>query len=321
MTRTVGTGALQASVICLGTGSFGTAVPESEAFGILDRYVELGGSVLDTAHVYAAWVPQGAGMSERTIGRWLRACGLRKRLVIGTKGGHPDLGAMDVPRLSPAEIRQDLSESLDRLGLDAVDLYWLHRDDPGTPAGEILEALEEQRRAGLFRDYGASNWSVPRLREAAVYAEGRGISGFCASQVAFSLAVANPGFDRSGTIALEDAGRTYHQSTGMPVFAYTSQAKGFFSGKYARDAAPADEQGGKVRAAYFSETNFRRLERANRLAARLGRTANEVALGYLLAQSFPVFPIVGPRSPGQIAASCRAADLHLTPEDVAYLEG
>jgi aryl-alcohol dehydrogenase-like predicted oxidoreductase len=307
--------------ICVGTGRFGTAIGEAEAFGILDRYAELGGNFVDTAHVYAAWLPGGAGASERTVGRWLRARGARDRIVVGTKGGHPDLAAMEVSRLSPTEIRRDLAESLERLAVDRVDFYWLHRDDPAVPVSEILGCLNELIAQGLVRAIGASNWTPARLEEARAHAARTGVAGFCASQVAFSLAVPNPGFDRAGTLSLDREARRYHESTRLLLAAYSSQAKGFFSGKYARNMSAAGGAGPNVGGGYFSSANFDRLERATRLGQRLGRTANEIALAYLFSQPFPVVAIVGPRSAGQLAASCAAADLALDEAQVRYLEG
>ncbi len=315
-----GTG-LEVANVCLGTVRFGTAIPEETAFAILDRYVELGGDFVDTAHVYAAWLPGGAGASERTIGKWLRRTGMRGKVMVGTKGAHPDLATMDVSRLSPREIRKDLSESLDRLGIDRVDLYWLHRDDPAVPVSQILGSLDELMREGLVRAIGASNWAPGRLEEAGAFAERSGVRGFCASQVAFSLAVPNPGFDRAGTRSLDADARRYHERTGVPLVAYSSQAKGFFSGRYDRSMSRPGAAGPNVADGYFNDVNFERLERATSLAARLGRSGNEIALAYLFSQRFPVAAIVGSRTPEQVAASCGASDLALDEADLGCLEG
>jgi aryl-alcohol dehydrogenase-like predicted oxidoreductase len=146
--------------------------------------------------------------------------------------------------------------------------------------------------------------------------------GFCASQVAFSLAVPNPGFDRAGTLSLDAGARRYHEKTGLALAAYSSQAKGFFSGKYSRDRpGPASSGSPNVADGYFSDVNFGRLDRVTTLARKLGLTGNEVALAYLFSQRFPVVAIVGPRTTAQIAASCAAADLTLDEADVRYIEG
>ena len=119
------------SVLCLGTGGFGTRIPQDQAFQMLDRFAELGGNFLDTARVYAAWLPGGEGASERTIGAWLKSRDMAASCIVATKGAHPNLATMRISRLTPAEIAADVSASLEALGVEAIDLYWLHRDDPG----------------------------------------------------------------------------------------------------------------------------------------------------------------------------------------------
>jgi aryl-alcohol dehydrogenase-like predicted oxidoreductase len=310
---------LAPSRLCLGTGGHGTSIPRDEAFRLLDVFYACGGTFLDTAHVYAAWLPEGAGASERTVGAWIRSRGLQGKVVVGTKGGHPNLQTMHIPRLSAPEITHDLLESLHRLRSDRVDLYWLHRDDPERPVGEILGVLNEHLAAGRIGAIGASNWTIPRLREAEAYAREHQLTGFCASQIGWSLAEANASAaGYSGMLYMDDATWAAHRESGLPVVAYSSQANGFFSGKY-RPGVPTSNEG--LQKLYFSPENFRRLERAQVLAARRGRSANQIALAYLLSQPFPVFAAVGCRTVEQVRASCAAGDLDLSPVDVAYLLG
>ena len=131
---------LQVSVIGLGTDYFGSTIDRKLSMQILDRYVESGGNFIDTAELYARWIPGGEHQSEIFIGGWLRERGLRDALIISTKGGHPKLESMNVPRLSKREIESDLDSSLRRLGVDCVDIYWLHRDAP--------ERIEERAGGG-----------------------------------------------------------------------------------------------------------------------------------------------------------------------------
>ena len=195
---------LEPSVICLGTGGFGTALPRERAWAILDSFAEAGGNFADSAHVYASWLPDGAGASERTLGAWVRQRGVRDRFIVGTKGAHPDLKTMHISRMSPAEIGHDLMESLERLGMETIDIYWLHRDDPAVPVGEILGVLNEHMAAGRIRAIGASNWSVERLQEAEAYAQAHHLHTFCASQIGYSLAEAHPkGVSMDGTLYME----------------------------------------------------------------------------------------------------------------------
>lgn len=127
--------ALNVSPICLGTGEIGTRLDRNASFRLLDAYVDAGGNFLDTAHVYGDWVKDvERSICEKTIGAWLQSRANRARIVLATKGGHPDLHTMNVPRLSRAEIIQDIDESLQFLQTDVIDLYWLHRDDPLCPS-------------------------------------------------------------------------------------------------------------------------------------------------------------------------------------------
>ena len=161
---------LYPSSICLGTGLMGSTIDREHSFQLLDTLVEMGGNFIDTAHVYGDWVPGGKSLSEKTIGIWAKERGIRNRVMIGTKGAHPALSSMSIPRLSHREIVNDLDESLEYLQTEYVDLYWLHRDDPNRPVADILETLNEQVAAGKIRYFGCSNWRVQRIREAMQYA-------------------------------------------------------------------------------------------------------------------------------------------------------
>ncbi|MDQ2688080.1 MAG: aldo/keto reductase [Armatimonadota bacterium] len=302
------------SVVCLGTGSFGSAYTQDESFALLDAFAERGGSFVDTAHVYADWAPGGAGASERTVGRWLHSRGMADRIAIGTKGGHPRLETMSRSRLRPEEIARDLSESLERLQLDAVDLYWLHRDDPAVAVGEILTALNNQLRAGRIRALGASNWSTGRLTEAADFAARHGLTGFCASQIAWSLAQDRTAFDTAqGTISMDAAVLGYYCASGVKVIPYSAQAGGFFARPY--DALASRD------ARYHSPLNARRWDRVQTLAHARGCSANAMALAYLLNHPCGGVGIVGPHTLAQVADSCGASEIILTAEDLMFLEG
>lgn len=314
---------LSVSTVCLGAGGFGSDIAREDSFTILDAFFERGGNFVDSAHVYAAWIPGGGGASERTIGAWMRERGVRKEFIVGTKGGHPDLETMNVSRLSPAEITQDLNESLERLGTDHIDLYWLHRDDPALPVGEILGVLNEHLASGLIRAIGASNWSIARIEEARQYGEAHGLKTFCASQIGWSLAEVNPELQgQMGMCYMDEATMLYHDASLLPVVAYSSQAMGFFSGKFGPNGEGMETPKGQGLAHYYGlEENFKRLGRAGELAARRGCTLNQVALAYLFSQRFAGCGIVGSRSVAQVIDSCGAGDLILSAGEVAFLEG
>lgn len=312
---------LKPSAICLGTANLGWTTSEQESFRLLDAFLDLGGNFLDTAHMYADWAMPERSSSERLLGRWMAGGANRERVIVATKGGHPDL-ATGRSRLSPGEIRRDLLESLRFLDVQPIDLYWLHRDDPARPVGEMLEALEEARRQGLIRHYGCSNWRAGRMAEAREYAKEHGLQGFAANQPWWSLAEPKPETMAADLARMDREMYEFHRRTGLAAMPYSSQANGFFAGGYGREIAdPVSPSAHLVKAMYYREENFARLDRAVSLGRELGRTANEVALAYLLNQDFPVFPIVGCHTVTQLAATCRAADLALSRVQVEYLVG
>lgn len=306
---------LNVSQIVMGSTDIGTVIPEADAFDLLDVFYEAGGSFIDSAHVYAVWRPGGEGASERTIGRWLKARGLRHRVTVATKGAHPFLDSMTVPRMSRAEIAADLDESLARLDIDVIDLYWLHRDALTVPVEAIVETLAEFVRAGKIRYWGVSNWTTARIRAANDYAARRGLPGIVANQPLGSLAQPNMDAIPDKTlIALDASGLQFHRASGLPLVPYSSQAKGYFT-KRAENRLNATE-----RAWYDSPTNDRRFERVQEVARRYGVSITAIALAYLTSQSFPCTPIIGSHSVAQLRDSLAAADLTLTEDDIAYLE-
>lgn len=282
-------------VIALGIDAFGSGVAEADACALLDRFIAGGGALIDTAHCY------GDGASERCLGRWLAARGCRDRVLIASKGAHPQPGAPH--RLDAGSIAQDLGESLERLGCDRIDLYWLHRDDPAAPVEPILLALEGHRRAGRIRAYGASNWSPERLDAAAACAIRLGIPGFSAAQQGWSLAErVTPGWP--GCRYIGEAERRWHQRNRLALAAFTPQARGFF----AKDVAD-----------YDSPANRARRERARALASRRGATPNQIALAWLACQSFPGIAIAGSHRPTQLDDCLAAGAITLDPAEVAWL--
>jgi len=303
------------SLVALGTGAFGAGRGWREAFRLLDRYAELGGTVLDTAQVYP---PSNPGEGERIIGHWLRRRGMVSRMVISTKGGHPRIATMEQSRLSPEDLREDVMQSLERLGVDRLGLYWLHRDDEAIPVGEILDVVFGFQEQGLIGAIGASNWSRQRLEAARAWARQEGKPGFAASQMGWSLAEVSGPVAYAGMLYVGEAERAYHAETGLPLFAYSSQARGFFGPK-GLAACAGDEKARRSLAGYVSASNRGRLERAVRLAEKKGCTPNQVALAYLLSQPWPVVAIAGCGSVAQVEDSCGAADVRIEMEAIDRL--
>lgn len=312
---------LQPSVIALGTVALGSTLDEAASFRLLDLFLDLGGTFLDTARVYSDWLPGERSRSEKMLGRWLTARGTRDRVVLATKGGHPPLEDMRRGRLSRQDLQSDLEASLTDLRTDVVDLYWLHRDDPSHPVEDIVDTLNDLADSGALRAFGASNWSAPRLREANAYAGRAGLRPFVANQMQWSLAEPNPGSIGDPTlVVMNDATGHLHRESGLAAVPYSSQANGFFGGKYGRGKRQVDSPSARqVQKLYSNDANFGRLERVQEVAARLGRSPNAVALAALMAEPFPVFPIVGAYTLGQLEDSVGAGDLVLDAGTAEYL--
>ncbi len=309
------------SRLCLGTAGLGSSIDKHDSFQVLDAFFEHGGSFIDTAHVYAAWLPRGAGASERTVGEWIRSTGVRDQIVLATKGGHPPLEDMSRGRCGPEDLERDLEESLARLGLEGVDLYWLHRDDARRSVDDIVETLARFQQDGRINAYGGSNWTWERLAEAIAYARRRGLPTMAASQPGWALA------DRREDtkpypcmLYLDEATRQRHIEASFPIVAYSAQATGWFGAENAAWArkgfAGHAPRGGD---AYDTPENRQRLLRAIALAQRHDCTANQVALAYLLNQPFPVFPIIGTSRSEHVVEACEALDVVLTHEECEFL--
>ena len=308
--------------ICLGCGPLGSTLDNDASFRMLDAYLAAGGNFIDTAKVYADWLPVERSISEKTIGEWLHERRNRSRVVLSTKGAHPDLAAMHIPRMSPAEITGDLQASLQHLGVETIDIYWLHRDDPSRPVSEILETLAQQVQAGKIRYFGCSNWKTWRIREAQAYAADHGLPGFTGNQMMWSLAAADPNRLADKTLALmEPAMWSYHLESGLAAVPYTSQAGGYFT-KLAENRVN-NPSGGRVSNPanpYDTHQNRARLERIRQISAQTGLSITQIVLGYLRAQPFTTVPIVGPKTLAQLQDCLTAAEVQLSPEQVAFLE-
>lgn len=330
---------LNPSVICLGTGSMGATIDRDTSFQMLDAFLEAGGNFLDTAKVYSDWIPGERSRSEKTLGAWMKARNNRDRIVIATKGAHPDLQTMDKPRLKPEDIIGDIAASRHHLQVDVIDLYWLHRDDRNQSIESIIDTLNGEVKAGHIRYFGCSNWKADRIQQAAEYAGRSAQSSFVANQMLWNAAAIDPDGIADKTLAPMDAAMyELHLRTNLAAVPFSSQANGLFSkwsGTAPEDASSAGtklrkavvDTAKKVRDAisttspmYPKDVNLRRLSVIEQIAEVNELTISQVVLGYLLSQPFPTFPIVGCRHMGQLLDSLSAADVQLNPEEVAAIE-
>lgn len=287
--------------IILGTMGH-TLVPWPKTCAMLDRYFEAGGNALDTAFLYN---------TEQLIGQWLKLRGLRRHIVLIAKGGH-------ALRPTPQMASDQLCQSLERLQTNYVDLFLLHRDNPAVPVGEFVDMLNGHLRAGRIRAFGGSNWTIRRLVAANAYARRHKLRGFTASSPQFSLARWNEPMWENCVTAVDRASRRWYARTRMPLLAWSSQANGFFSGRYRSDD-PAHVVPKEVARVWFNTGNFERLKRVRELAAQKRVTGIQIALAYVLHQPLNIFPIIGPDNLDELRDSLGAAAVTLSPEEQAWL--
>ncbi len=288
----------------LGTVTFERANRDA-AFEVLDAWLAVGGTLIDTAAVYRL------GESEAVIGAWLRASGARDEVILMTKGVHPDQTDW-LSRMTPAEIDADLSASLARLGVSSVDLYLVHRDDPSVPVGVILEALASHVAAGRVGAFGVSNWSLERLDTALDYVVAHDLPPLaCSSSY---LGLASPvGTSWPGVVdASDEASRRWYTSHPLPLVAWSSIGNGFFR-------ADADLGAEHLRA-YRGPLNLARRTRVAELAAQRGLTPNQVALAWVLCQPCSPIALVGTTSVGHLREATEATGVSLTEAELRWLE-
>ena len=223
---------LKLSKIAKGADHFGVTIPKERAFALMDRYLELGGNVIDTARLYGRARPFDAEFahSEPIVGEWLRTRRNRDQVILVTKGAHPVIEDISKRRVNPECIADDLEMSLKALGVDYVDIYFLHRDDPEKPVSEIMDALDEHVKAGKIRAIGASNWTCARIDEANAYARAHGKTPFAISQIQWCAAYVKPNAWPDPTIvSMNETEYAGYIKNGLPVMAFSPQANGYFS--------------------------------------------------------------------------------------------
>ena len=307
--RRLGATDLEITPLVFGGNVFGWTADRATSFALLDAFVDAGGTMIDTADVYSAWIPgHKGGESESVIGEWLRAGGKRDKVLIATKVGMlPGEGG---EKLAPARIAAACEASLKRLGTDRIDLYFAHQDDEATPQEAALEAFGKLVDAGKVRVLGASNFHAARLKSANEAAEAAGLPRYHVLQPEYNL-VSRHKFEGE----LQD----YCIDHNIGVVPYYGLASGFLTGKYrSRDDLGKSVRGGRL--GDLLEGKGRKvLDALDAVSAESGATLAQIALAWLLAQPGVTAPIASATSVAQLAELMPAATLTLTPDQLARL--
>ena len=284
-------------------------------FNMLDDFVSYGGTVIDTAHDY--------GDSEKVIGMWFEAREIRNKMVVITKCGHGKDYVLPAENFS-GMVMQELTQSLEYLRTDYIDLYLLHRDNPLVPVEKIVDCMNMLLTKGFVRAYGVSNWEYSRVEKANEYAHKHGLKEIAVVSNNVSLAVPTCPFYK-GLVSVGKVGELWHKRTGIPLISWSSQARGFFTGRYAERMSKniggiEDWFTKRMYEVYCTDENFKRLRRAKDLGEKKGGySAVQVALSWVLHKPYPVVPIVGPHSKKNLISCIKATSLKLSESEIEWL--
>ncbi|HEV7812946.1 MAG TPA: aldo/keto reductase [Leifsonia sp.] len=311
--RTLGNSGTVVSSLALGTMTFGAEADEKTSHSLIDTYLDAGGTFIDTADVYSS------GTSETIIGAWLAAHpGRRDDIVIATKGRFPMGDGSNDLGLSRTHLRKALDSSLERLGVDHIDLYQMHAWDALTPIEETLRFLDDAVRAGKISYYGFSNYLGWQLTKAAATARLHGWAPPVTLQPQYNLLVR--GIEHEVVPAALDEN--------IGLLPWSPLAGGWLSGKYTRDQSPTGatrlgENPARGMEAWEKRNadprTWKIIDTVTRVASELNASASQVALAWLLVQPAVTSVILGARTTEQLEDNLGAADLRLKPDHIAAL--
>jgi aryl-alcohol dehydrogenase-like predicted oxidoreductase len=291
--------------LVLGGNVFGWTIDRDKSFAVLDAFYEAGGRMIDTAEIYSSWVPGNrGGESEAIIGEWQESRSVRRELLIGTKtdGNGGGLGTENVAKA--------LAGSLERLRTDYVDLYYVHKDDPDTPLGEVVAAYGAAIASGQAREIGLSNYSAERLAALVAEAERQGSAPFTVFQPEYNLVARSK---------YEGPLQELCVAKGIAVLPFYGLASGFLTGKY----RSADDWKGSPRAfalnAAAAKGGWQVLAALDAVAAETGASQAQIALAWLNSRAGIAAPLASATSPAQLAELVAGVSLELSPDQLERL--
>ncbi|MBN9611362.1 MAG: hypothetical protein BGO26_00605 [Actinobacteria bacterium 69-20] len=301
--------------LAVGTMYFGTTVPAADAHRVLDEAFEQGARFFDTANNYAFWTDGGTGdESENCLGAWLahRGAGVRDRIVLASKvGARPVPGGTDLTAtlgLSPAAIRNQVTDSLRRLRTNHLDVLYTHTDDHAVPLAETLGTLAGLQQEGLIRIFAASNLTVGRLDEAIAAGATLGMS-YQGLQQRFTYLVPDSSADLTPHVLLDQPIVQGCADAGMTMLGYSP----LLSGAYTRTDRPLPD-------GYHTTTTRPALEQLRAVSVQAGLDAGQTVLAWMSQRPHPVIPVVGVSRPEHVRSAVRAVTSVLSAEHLARLD-
>ena len=303
--REIGSTGIGVAPLALGGNVFDWTADEATSFAILDAFVDAGGTMIDTADVYSAWVPgHSGGESERLIGRWLKRSGKRDRVVIATKVGFFE-------GLAPDKVLAACEASLQRLGIDCIDLYYQHKDDQAVPLADSLGAFHQLVRGGKIRAVGLSQFTAARLEEA---------MGIARSNALTAPSALQPWYNMVERGRFEPDLRDVCLRHGLAVFPFYGLANGFLTGKYRSKEDLGKSVRGMRNIEYLEGKGMRVLEALDSVAQETGAPLATIALAWTMAQPGITAPIASATSLHQLAELTATMELELAAEQIARLD-
>lgn len=307
-TLPLGNTGVEVSALCLGAMYFGTKNDAATSFRLLDQYLDAGGSFIDTANIYAWWVPgwQG-GESESVLGRWMQERKNRSQLFLASKVG---FGYSEVKTgLRAHQIEAECEKSLRRMGVDTIDLYYAHVDDRSTALEESLAAFDRLVRAGKVRYIGASNFLAWRLEQARWTSQAHGWSEFCCIQQRYTYLRPKPGASFSPQVAVNADLLDYCRDHPLALLAYSA----LLSGTYTRPDRPIPPQ-------YDGPDSAARLSALQSVAREKDATVNQVILAWMLHSRVAVLPLIAASTAQQLQENLDALRISLSMDEMAFLD-
>lgn len=305
--------------IGFGTSSAGLGWDEEAADRVFDTYLDCGGNLIDTAHVYSDWVPGERARSERVIGDWLTRSKKRSQIILMTKGGHPeaarDAANRGLSRMTHADMVGDLEGSLKQLRTDYIDIYFYHRDDRNQSVEEEIETMEGFVKEGRIRYYACSNWDADRMLRACEYCKEKGYRGFVADQSLMNLGMkymAEMG-DTTLRCTTGDAFQFHVDYPEVLEMPFSGNCNGFFQRYLTGDYEKVANSN------YNTEKNQLVAQKLKALTEKYECSVTQAVMGYFRFQPFACVPLYATSSPQHIIDVCGTLDISFTAEDYAEL--
>lgn len=311
---------LSVSAMGLGTVDAGLGPDPTAIETVIDTYLDLGGNLIDTAHVYSDWVLGERARSERVLGDWLTKSGKRNKIILMTKGGHPEMDNRHSnflqPRMTHKDMVEDLEDSLRKLRTDYIDIYFYHRDNRIQSIEEEIETMEEFVHAGKIRYYGCSNWDADRMSEAMIYCREKGYRGFVADQSLYNVGMKYMNELEDKTLRCTQ-GKEYDFHLNHPevlLMPYFGNCSGYFQKYLSKGAAAVKGMN------YDTEENRIVAEKIKNLTEKYECSITQVVMGFFRFQSMVCVPLYGTTSSVHLLDAYRSIEIPFKKEDFEALQ-